>query len=390
VKEQCVFNRVQRAVEVSRYDAIIVVGPDNVQYVTGAALPFLYSSQDQYLVVFWPRNGAPVCICPVEWETTVRSHSWIKEVTTYSGTALSQESAVGTVAHWVRSFVEDGELLGIDADRMPYQFFRMLQRELPDMRFQECDDWLNDLRMTKTAGEQRLLEEIALRTDHGILGAVHHVSVCNSQSEKRLAEEIRVHCMERLLDTVGHHSVSLVASGIHAQKFWPLAPNFGLGWDKLPHEGEFVRLEMRASLDGYWCDAGRMMTMGEPRPAQRRAYEALVTLRETAIRHMRPGMRCSEVYAAVKEEAERQGIELVGNLGIGHGVGVTVHERPHINKCDDTPLGVGMTIVLDPVIYGPNQEIMRSKDMVIITETGCKVVGWYKDWREPYDAARTF
>lgn len=43
-----------------------------------------------------------------------------------------------------------------------------------------------------------------------------------------------------------------------------------------------------------------------------------------------------------------------------------------------------MVLVLDPVVYGPDRVIMRSKDTVLITETGCKIVGWYKDWGEPY------
>jgi Xaa-Pro aminopeptidase len=43
-----------------------------------------------------------------------------------------------------------------------------------------------------------------------------------------------------------------------------------------------------------------------------------------------------------------------------------------------------MTLVLDPAVYGPDRQIMRSKDTVIITETGCRIIGWYRDWREPY------
>jgi Xaa-Pro dipeptidase len=43
-----------------------------------------------------------------------------------------------------------------------------------------------------------------------------------------------------------------------------------------------------------------------------------------------------------------------------------------------------MALVLDPAVYGPDREIMRSKDTVIITETACRIIGWYRDWREPY------
>jgi len=61
-----------------------------------------------------------------------------------------------------------------------------------------------------------------------------------------------------------------------------------------------------------------------------------------------------------------------------------------INPDDHREIKEGMVLVLDPVIYGPNQEIMRSKDTVVITEKGCKIIGWYKDWREPYIALNSY
>ncbi|MCW3978243.1 MAG: M24 family metallopeptidase, partial [Candidatus Bathyarchaeota archaeon] len=136
-------------------------------------------------------------------------------------------------------------------------------------------------------------------------------------------------------------------------------------------------------------DAARMMTMGEPTEAQSGAYEALVALRDTALGEMKPGAKCNEVYAAMKKKASELGVELVPKLGLGHGVGVTTWEPPFLNVVDDTELRSGMVIVLDPMIYGPEREILRSKDTVVVTEDGCRVVGWYKDWREPYIANYT-
>lgn len=385
-----IVDKVGRSIKGVEYDAIIAVGADNVQYLSGAPLPFLYSAHDQYVIVLWPKNGAPVCICPVEWETTVRKLSWIRKVRSYIDTAEIPRAAVEALAQSVYDAVRKGAKLGIDMNRVADSFFNELQESLCGMEILSCDDWLHELRMTKTPHEVKLLEDAAYRTDHGILGAVHHVSVNRSTNEKFLAEGIRVHCLERGLDTVGHHAISQVASGENSKKFWPLAPKFGLGWDKTLVQRELVRLEMRASLDGYWSDAARMLTMGEPSPAQRQAYEVLVSLREMAIQLLKPGVKCSKVFSAVKQEAEQQGIELISDLGVGHGVGVTTHERPYLNDSDDTELRAGMVLVLDPIIYGPDREIMRSKDTVLITETGCEIVGWYKDWREPYITAYTF
>jgi Xaa-Pro aminopeptidase len=244
--------------------------------------------------------------------------------------------------------------------------------------------------MIKTPQEADLLAEVAYRTDHGIAGAAHHTSSKSSKTEKFFAEDIRVHCLERQVDVVGYHAISQVASGAHAAKLWPLPPKFGLGWDNVTAPGEMVRMEMRSCLHGYWSDAARIMIMGEPTLEQAEAYQGLVALRETAVRHMEPGIKCSAVFEAVRTEAERTSVDLLDGLGVGHGVGVTPYEAPYLTGSDGTELAAGMVIVIDPVVRTARGEILRSKDTVILTEAGCVIVGWYQDWRVPYTTAHTF
>ena len=381
--------KVDLALDESEYDAILVFGPDNVRYLSGAHLPFHQSFADRHMGVLWPKGGEPVCICPVEWESSFLSLSWINSTCRYIEELGTPGVIIETIAPLVEASVEKGGKIGVDARRVSSAFYTILEEALNRYELEACDSWLGELRMTKTSSELEFLSEIAYRTDHGILGATHHVLVTSVRSEMSLSEEIRVHCMERGLDVVGHHSLSQVASGEHAGKFWPLAPKYGLGYDKHLKPDEYVRLEMRASLDGYWSDAARLMTMGEPTDEQISAYMALIALRDVALERLTPGEKCSEVYEAVKEEAKSRGVKLVQGLAIGHGIGVTDHEPPFLRANDDTELEDGMVLVLDPVIYGPKGEILRSKDIVILTEDGPCVVGWYKDWREPYIANHT-
>lgn len=149
-------------------------------------------------------------------------------------------------------------------------------------------------------------------------------------------------------------------------------------------------MEMTSTLDGYWMDAARIMIMNERVPEKMmKAYDNLVAMRKKAVEKLKPGTRCSEVFTTVKEEAKKRGVEIVEKLGIGHGVGVTPYEAPYLIEGDNTVLKAGMIMILDPVIYGPDGEIMRLKDMILITDTGCKILGWYKNWKEPYIPAYT-
>jgi Xaa-Pro aminopeptidase/Xaa-Pro dipeptidase len=280
--------------------------------------------------------------------------------------------------------------IGVDIAEGSSVLLTALEKYLRGFALTGCDAWIQRLRMVKTPQERVLLTDIASRADHGILGAVHHLCVKTPMSEKRLAEEVRIHCLERGLDVAGYEAFSQVASGPHAQKFWPLAPKYGAGWDRVPRMGELVRVEMRATLEGYWCDAARMVVMGQPSEAQQQTYDGLIALRKAALRYLRPGAKCAEVFRAMEKEAKLRGIELIGESGVGHGVGVSPHEPPFLTSNNETELSVGMVLVLDPVIYGPNREVVRSKDTVTVTQAGCQLVGWYKNWDAPYVTAYTF
>jgi len=381
-----VIGRIRDELRATIFDALLVFGSDNVQYLSRLKMPYLQSYSDKITALIWPRIGEPVMVCPARCKDTFRRLSMVKRIIGYVEGA---ESPIDTVVKEVKAMVRSNRRIGIDILRTPSVLFENLDQMLTGYELSPCDELLKKLRSLKTHDEMELLQDVAYRADHGIFGAVHHVLVTSHRSEMSLSEEIRVHCMERGLDVVGFNSVSQVASGEHARKFWPLAPNYGIGYDKPLKPGEYVRMEVKASMDGYWSDAARLMTQGETTPQQKDAYNGLVFLRKKAMEYLRPGSRCSDVYRAVKAEAMKRSIKLLDGLVVGHGIGVIDYEPPYLSASDDTELKPGMVLVVDPVIRGPDGEILRSKDTVVVTGDGCRLVGWYKDWREPYIANYT-
>ena len=149
-------------------------------------------------------------------------------------------------------------------------------------------------------------------------------------------------------------------------------------------------MELNASRDGYWSTGARMLVLGDPDDRQRAAYATLVELREAARAHLRPGVTAAEVHAAVSEAATTAGAKLVTELPVGHWVGVTPRERPYLSAGDQTVLAPSMVLVVSPTIIGPDGELMMGKDTFVITDSGARLVGWYKNWREPFVANYSF
>ena len=86
----------------------------------------------------------------------------------------------------------------------------------------------------------------------------------------------------------------------------------------------------------------------------------------------------------------RAGVTPVTGVHWGHGIGVASQEAPWIAPGDATVLKEGMVLVLNPHVQGPGGTILYSRDTVLLDFNGCKILGWYKDWREPYVASDSY
>ncbi|MFA5868610.1 MAG: M24 family metallopeptidase [Candidatus Bathyarchaeia archaeon] len=378
------YDKIVAAVKGSTFDAVLVTGADNFAYMAGAALPFLALYPESPVAVVWPRRGDPTVIAPEEWEETVVTLSSVKKTRTYSGGTDAFAKAAADVLK-----AKKDARIGVDLLRVPASTLDLLAKQLPGAEWASCDGLIRELRAVKTEEELELIEDAAYRVDHGIFGTQHHVLITSTRSEMSLSEEMRVHCLERGLDVVGGHSVSQGASGPSTAKFWPRAPYYGIGHEKKLEAGEYVRMEARYSLDGYWATGCRLMTQGYPNAEQREAYGHLVALREAALACIRLGAKCSDVYEAMRDAAKGRGARLVEGLALGHGIGVADVEAPYISAKDDTRICPGMALVIRPVVEGPKGELLWSSDTVVVDEGGPRVVGWYRDWRTPYLANYT-
>ena len=383
MKEE-IIEKVSKKLQVTNLEALLILGADNIQYLSGAHLHFPASYKDRYTALFWPKEGDPVCIFPVEWETSFLNLSWITKTRSYVERSGSPGAVTEAITHLVKTTVRKTGSIGVDTNRISMNFYNRLESALEEFLLEPCDTLLRDLRIVKTPKEQELLTEVAQKTDHSIAGQAHHVLVAQASTEMSITESIRVHALERELDEVGHQAIAQATSGPNSAKFWPNAPMYGIGYDRVPKHHDMMRMELVSTVNGYWNTGARMLIMGEMTEEQKSAYHGLVAIREVAVEAIKPGVKCSELYQTIRAAADEQGIELLNRIALGHGVGVTNYEPPYISLGDDTELLPGMVIVLNPIVPGTGGELMMGKDTVIVTEDGCRIVGWYKDWREPF------
>jgi Xaa-Pro aminopeptidase len=139
-------------------------------------------------------------------------------------------------------------------------------------------------------------------------------------------------------------------------------------------EGTLVTLDIGARLDGYCSDCTRTWATG-PLPDDLAAiYETVLRAQETALDAVRPGPEGREVDAIARDIISAAGHGDHFGHGLGHGVGMDIHEAPRLARTAEARLAAGNVVTVEPGIYVPGRGGVRIEDLVVVTEDGRDVL----------------
>ena len=145
--------------------------------------------------------------------------------------------------------------------------------------------------------------------------------------------------------------------------------------------GETVVIDIfpRDDETGYWGDMTRTFVKGEPLPVVKRAFNAVLKASQAAERMIRAGICAAEVHktagtimrnAGFSTGKTREGVPCGFIHGLGHGVGLEIHEAPRVSPANPNPLRKGQVISNEPGLYHPSWGGIRLEDVLAVTETG--------------------
>lgn len=138
--------------------------------------------------------------------------------------------------------------------------------------------------------------------------------------------------------------------------------------------GTLVVVDWGAQLDGYASDCTRTFATGEPDARDREIYELVLRAQEEALAAVRPGRTGREVDAVARAVIDGAGHAEHFGHGLGHGVGLEVHEGPRLSKTGETALRAGMVVTVEPGVYVPGAVGVRIEDLVAVTDDGHEVL----------------
>lgn len=140
--------------------------------------------------------------------------------------------------------------------------------------------------------------------------------------------------------------------------------------------GESIVVDIGAKLDGYTSDMTRTVFLGEPDATGKRVYAAVLESVRRAEALVRDGATIAAVDGAARDAVVQAGFAAEAyRHGTGHGVGIEVHEAPHLGRAvNGAVLTAGMVVTIEPGIYVPGWGGVRIEDIVVVERDGCRVL----------------
>jgi Xaa-Pro aminopeptidase len=222
---------------------------------------------------------------------------------------------------------------------------------------------VEDLRRTKEPAEVEALRAAIALSD----AAYEHIlgRIRPGASEREIGLELEVYMRTNGADSISFDPI--VGSG-------PLSAHIHhTPSERRFEKGDLVLLDFGARVDGYCGDLTRTVVLGSPSEDQQRQYDAVLKTNSNALGAMRPGAECRAVDALARRTVVEAGFGDFGH-GLGHGVGLEIHESPRLSRISDDILVPGMVVTNEPGLYLEDTGGVRIEDCVLITETGAEVL----------------
>lgn len=144
--------------------------------------------------------------------------------------------------------------------------------------------------------------------------------------------------------------------------------------DRAVEKGDLVLMDFGCRVEGYCSDITRTVVLGAASDEQARLYEIVLDAQRAALEAMEVGGAGRDVDAAARKVIAEAGHADHFGHGLGHGVGLDIHEAPRAARTSEHHLGAGDVITNEPGVYVPESGGVRIEDCVLITEDGPEVL----------------
>ena len=350
--------KLRRSFRKAGIDALLITNFTNVTYLSG------FTGDDSYLLVL---AKGEVLVSDPRYTTQLEQECPGLE-------ASIRPPGLGMV-EGVANVIQSGRVnkLGIEGGSMTVALRDQIAAASSKAALVSTSDLVENLRIIKDKDEISEIRRaiwIAERA-FGVLKA----SLRPERTEKEVADELEN--QTRLYGAKACSFPPIVAVGARAALPHARPTDQKIGAD------DFVLVDWGADAGPYKSDLTRVLVTGKIPPKLERIYRVVLSAQEQAIAAIRSGISCHEVDLVARNIIAKAGFAKNFGHGLGHGIGLDIHEAPRLAAKQQIVLEPGMVVTVEPGIYLPGFGGVRIEDDILVTKGGCEVLTTLgKQWED--------
>jgi Xaa-Pro aminopeptidase len=329
---------------------MLVTDLNNVRYLSG------FTGSNGALLVFGDEREA-VLATDGRYRTQAAEQA--------AGLEVAIERAVGR--HLVGRAAEAGvQKLGFESNVVTVDGFDALKGELEDRKAStelvRAAGTVEALREVKDAGEVALLRLACEAADAALSDLVERGGLRPGRTEREVARDLEGLMFDHGADAISFETI--VAAG----------PNSAIPHhrpsDAVLADGDFVKIDFGALVAGYHSDMTRTFVLGRAADWQREIYHLVADAQRAGREALRAGASLREVDGAARRLIDDAGYAENFGHGLGHGVGLEIHEAPGIGATSAGSLLAGAVVTVEPGVYLPGRGGVRIEDTLVVAPQG--------------------
>lgn len=343
-------------------DAVLVSNGCNMRYLSGfaGATGYFYITKNRQVIL----TDARYTLAAKEETGELDRKLSAAGEETGSGTAVA-EIVSGYGEALVQLVEEDGvSCIGFEDEDILYSDFVKLQQVLQTRSkvvLRALGKELGRLRAVKTEEELALMEEAERIGDLAFSHILHVIKP--GVTELEIAAELAYVMQKNGAEGLSFDTI--VASGIHSSM-----PHAGVT-DKKIESGDFVTMDFGCRYRGYCSDMTRTVVVGKASERQKEIYNLVLRAQLAALDFIKAGYKGREVDSVARTIIEKAGYGDCFGHGLGHSVGLYIHEEPSLSRREENVIAENMVETIEPGIYVEGFGGVRIEDMVVVTKDGC-------------------
>ncbi len=337
--------KIRRKMEAKKLDAMLITNRANVRYLTGFT------------------GSSSTAIITMNSELLLTDFRYIEQANSEAvgwQVVHTKKSLLKTIARILKK--KSYSKIAFESNSVSFNFFQELREELGKCKLVPVKGWVEELRAVKTDSEKESLRTAGKLVDDSFRYALGILKP--GKAEREIAIEMEYFVRKRKNAALSFDIILLSGANTSLPHGKPSS--------RILRKQDLVLLDFGVLFDGYCSDLTRTVCLGRMNSEQRKVYGVVLRTQEKALKILKPGIKASKPFSFARRMIQEAGYSL--NHGLGHGLGLEIHEYPRIGLGTRDTIKRDMVVTIEPGIYLRGKFGIRIEDMVLVKENGVELL----------------